>query len=184
MQKVLTAAVAAGLAATTLFAGTATAQVPRRPAPVVRAARVSAQDEKWMKSNAQTDEAEITIGAIALKRAEFPETKMLARVTRRNHKTALRKLVRLAKKLDVLLPATPNAAQIKAAAKLEKVSRSRFDRTYDLIQIAGHVLSIKQTKTEIRKGLNVSVVKFARYYLPIAQSHLRMTKRALAHLPK
>ena len=68
--------------------------------------------------------------------------------------------------------------------QLKKLSGLTFDKTYDQDQIAGHVLSISQTKTEISQGRIAKVVGFAKYYLPIAEMHLKMAqklKTELAH---
>jgi hypothetical protein len=108
----------------------------------------------------------------------------LAKITKSQHKTALAKLSTLAKSLHVTLPTSPNATQLKQANQLKKLSGMSFNKTYDQDQIAGHVLSISQTNTEISKGRDAKVVDFANYYLPIAQMHLKMAlklKTELAH---
>ena len=171
---VLTAAtVPLGWGVTTASAVTAT----RNPA-------VSVQDVRWMQGNAQTDLAEIAIGKIALKKALHNDTKMMADVTISDHTKALAKLKTLAKTLNVNLPAAPNATQKAQAAQLKTIAAGKFDRLYDNDQVAGHLLSISQTKTEISVGEDAAVTAFAKYYLPIAQKHLRMARADLETLNK
>ena len=182
MKKMMPAVVAAvltsatvplGFGVTTASAATAT----RNPA-------VSVQDVRWMQGNAQTDLAEIAIGKVALKRALHSDTKMMAAVTISDHTKALAKLKTLAKALNVTLPAAPNATQKAQAAQLMTISAGKFDRLYDDDQVAGHLLSISKTKTEIAVGKDAAVTAFARYYLPTAQKHLRMARADLAALNK
>ena len=57
----------------------------------------------------------------------------------------------------------------------------RINLIYFIDQVKGHLLSIAKTKTEIAKGSNALVIKYAKAYLPVAQMHLRMARRDLAH---
>jgi len=137
----------------------------------------STQDVTWMKSNAQTDLAEISLGTLVASKSTNADTLSLAKITKSQHTTALSKLSTLAKGLHVTLPTSPNATQLKQAAQLKKLSGLTFDKTYDQDQIAGHILSISQTNTEISKGRDAKVVNFANYYLPIAEMHLKMAQK-------
>jgi putative membrane protein len=146
--------------------------------------KAATQDVTWMTANAQTDLAEISLGTLVASKSTNADTLSLAKVTKSQHKLALAKLSTLAKSLHVTLPTSPNAAQLKQANQLKKLSGMSFNKTYDQDQIAGHVLSISQTNTEISKGRDAKVVDFANYYLPIAQMHLKMAqklKTELAH---
>jgi putative membrane protein len=146
--------------------------------------KTSSQDVTWMTANAQTDLAEISLGTLVASKSTNANTLSLAKVTKSQHKLALAKLSTLAKGLHVTLPTSPNATQLNQASQLKKLSGLTFDKTYDQDQIAGHVLSIRQTNTEISKGREAKVVDFANYYLPIAEMHLKMAqklKTELAH---
>ena len=140
-------------------------------------AKPSAQDVTWMTANAQTDLAEISLGTLVASKSTNTATLSLAKTTKSQHKTALAKLTVIAKASHVTLPTSPNATQLKQAAQLKKLSGITFDKTYDKDQIAGHILSITQTKAEIKKGSDTKVVGFAKYYLPIAEMHLKMAQK-------
>jgi putative membrane protein len=140
-------------------------------------AKPSTQDVTWMKSNAQTDLAEIAIGKLATAKSHDADLLKVAKVTTENHETVLAKLKVLAKKEGVKLPTAPNASQQKAAKQLKSLSGSKFNLAWDSIQIAGHKLSIAQTETQISKGSAAAVISFARYYLPIAKMHLSMVEK-------
>jgi putative membrane protein len=139
--------------------------------------KASAQDAKWMKSNAQTDLTEISAGKLVLSKSSNADTRRLAKVTKAQHTLALSKLRGLANRSGVTLPTSPNAMQLQQAAALKKLSGLPFDRAYDKAQIAGHRLSISQTKLEINKGTDRPVVAFAKHYLPVAEMHLKMAQK-------
>jgi putative membrane protein len=146
------------------------------------ATKPSTQDVTWMKANAQTDLAEISLGTLVASKSKNADTLSLAKITKSQHQMALTKLSAIAKELHVTLPTSPTATQLKQATVLKKLSGMNFDKTYDLDQIQGHVLSITQTGTEIAKGDNAKVVSFAKYYLPIAQMHLKMAQKLKTEL--
>lgn len=166
----LTAALGTGT--TVIAAGTAEAATA---APA--AARPSAQDVLWMKTNAQTDYAEISLGELAMAKSHNAGLLMVAKVTLDNHEAALAKLKALAKAEGVTLPGEPNAEQRATAAKLKTFTVTRFNLNWDTNEILGHQLSIKQTSTEIAKGKAPAVTGFAKYYLPVAKMHLAMAEK-------
>ena len=146
-------------------------------ASAAAAQKPSAQDVRWMKSNAQTDLTEISAGKLVLSKTGNVDTRKLAKVTKAQHTTALSQLRRLAKRSGVTLPTSPNPMQLKQAAALKKLSGLTFDRAYDKAQIAGHKLSISQTKTEIKRGADGQVVAYAKQYLPVAEMHLKRAQK-------
>ncbi len=138
--------------------------------------RPSMQDVTWMRSNAQTDLAEIALGKLALAKSRNANLRQVARVTMENHETVLARLKVLAGKEHVRLPGAPNATQQKQASELKSLWGRNFDLTWDNVQIAGHKVSIGQTEAEIRCGSAWATVSFAKYYLPIAKMHLAMAE--------
>jgi putative membrane protein len=168
MRKIATGAAVAVLSVSGLGVAAGAASASAKP---------SSQDVTWMTSNAQTDLAEISLGTLVASKSTNAETLSLAKVTKSQHTAALGKLTTIAKSLHVSLPTSPNALQLKQATQLKKRSGLNFDNTYDQDQIAGHVLSISQTKSEIKKGGNAKVVAFAKYYLPVAEMHLKMAQK-------
>jgi putative membrane protein len=140
------------------------------------AAPAAAQDTTWAQATAQTDLAEITIGNLALQRAQHSDTKMMAQTTISDHTKNLSQLKQVASQAGIKLPTAPNATQQSQAAQLKSVASSQFDATYDSIQIKGHELSISQTKTEIANGSSSAVKGNAQTYLPVAEKHLQMAE--------
>ena len=169
IRMVAALAAAAGLSLTGVVAAQA--------AP---AARLNASDIAFLKSNEQVNLAEIALGGIVLQRSHGPRARELARMTIRDHRKAMAANKDVARKDGVRLPTQPSAAQRKTAAALRTAKRPAL--TYFQDQVAGHKTSIAQTKAEIKHGSKPDVVRYAKYYLPIAQMHLRMSERDLRHL--
>lgn len=141
---------------------------------------LNSTDRAFLKSNEQVNLAEITLGSIVLRRSKGPRAVALAHMTVSDHRKARTAVKAVAKKDHVALPTTPNAQQRAAAAKERSARRPAL--TYFKLQVAGHQQSIAQTKYEIKHGSRPNVVAYARYYLPVAQMHLRMAKADLKRL--
>jgi putative membrane protein len=136
---------------------------------------VSATDRSFIRSNGQTNLAEIALGTYVVNHAKDPRAVELARMTRRDHRAAEAELRNVASKAGVRVPDAPNKDQKALLAQLHHVKR--IDYHYFIDQIAGHKLSIAGTRTELTKGSNAAVKKYAAGYLPVAQKHLRMSER-------
>ena len=144
----------------------------------VKATKPNAADIAFLKSNEQVNLAEISLAKIELKRSHTEHGRELAHVTMRDHLAAQKKVKAVAKADGVTLPTTPNAAQLKLAAQLKTAPRVNY--RYFVDQVAGHKTSIAQTKSELKSGSKSNVLHYARYYLPVAQMHLTMSKNDLA----
>ncbi len=166
------------VAAAGLAVGGATAATA---APATSAHGLNAADQAFMKANEQTNLAEMALGKIALKRATGPNARALAHRTIADHVKAQAKLKQVAKQDGVTLPTKPNATQLAAAQKLSKVN-PHVALNYFTIQVAGHKLSVHQTKSELKKGSKPNVLAYAKYYLPVAEMHNHMAKADLAQL--
>jgi len=148
----------------------------------VAVAAPSSQDTNYITSNGQTSLAEITIGELALERAQNDATRELAQMTLTDHQAALAKLQTVAAQLGVPIPTEPSPDQKKDAETLKSVDDASFDLTYAQIQVAGHQKSIAGTNQEISAGSDPAVINYAKDYLPVATMHLEMAQDALAEL--
>ena len=156
--------------------------VPATGALAAPAATVSRTDAAFMRGNAHTDLAEITIGGIALDRSADNAVRELATVTVSDHTSALAQLSTVASDTGVRLPDQPNTSQRKVAARLASAATDAFDLAYLQVQIVGHEKSIAATRHEIAAGTDPEVIAFAKGYLPVAQMHLKMARHALRGL--
>ena len=146
----------------------------------IAVAAPTSQDTDYVITNGQTNLAEITIGRLALQRAQNDATRKLAQVTVSDHQAALAKLKTVAAGMGVPVPTEPSADQKKAADTLQAVDTAAFDSTYAQIQVAGHQKSIAGTNKEISAGSDPALIDYAKKYLPVATMHLQMAQEALA----
>lgn len=146
------------------------------------AADTNDQDATFITANAQTNLAEITLGQLALDRAQYDSTRELAQMTLTDHQAALAKLQGVAADLGVTLPDAPNAEQQSQAALLQSVDTADFDAAYAQIQVAGHQKSIASTNAELSGGSDASVLAYAEGYLPVATHHLEMAQDVVAEV--
>ena len=146
------------------------------------AAAPSDQDTSWLKSNAQTNMAEIKLAGITMSNGQSAGAMDLAMMTKSDHTGALVKVKDLAAAKNIDLPTAPNADQQAAAAKLSGLNGGAYDLAYATAQVAGHVKSIAGTEKEISAGTDADIVAYAKYYLPVAQKHLVMAEKLVADL--
>ncbi len=174
MRKTITTAALTGVigVAAVAVAGTASA------AP----ASLSAQDRAFMQSNQQGNLAEVSIGQLALGRAQFPATRALADKTISDHQRLSGELTALAARDGVSLPSAPNAEQQQLAAALRSISPAAFDRSYDAGQIVAHRQALAGDLAELMSGSDSAVKSYARDYQVTATPHLTMAIADLAAL--
>jgi putative membrane protein len=158
-------------AAAALLAAGATAPATAAPA------RVSAQDRMFLKQNAQTDMAEVTLGKYMLQHTNDQQVRDFARDVVKDHQKALDRVRKLAQQLNVVLPNGPNAMQLAGAQKVMNSTAQARDRRYASTEVTGHQMSISDTRRELNNGSDHRVVSFARTYLPVAQEHLRHARK-------
>lgn len=137
----------------------------------------SAQDQTFMRQNAQTDLAEIMTGKLANQRGTTDGIRQAGQTIMSDHQQVLSKLQGLAQGLKISLPTSPNQMQQQQAQAEQSASGTAFDKTYLQNEIMGHQMSISHTQQEIQSGSDPQVVDFAKSYLPAAQKHLQLLEQ-------
>src|SRR5262249_25867478 len=140
-------------------------------------APLSQQDQTFLTQNAQTDQAEITVGQLAQQRGSTQEIRQLGQTFMSDHQQALSKVQGIAQNANVTLPNSPDPAQQQQAEQLKSASGPEFDQTYLQNEIKGHQTSIENTQKEIQSGTDQQVIDFAKSSLPVAQQHLQMLQQ-------
>jgi putative membrane protein len=135
-------------------------------------ARVSEQDRMFLKQNAQTDLAEIKLGQFMIEHTRDEKVHDFAVDVVKDHQKALAQVRKLAHQMGVVLPTSPNAKQRMAAKVIMNSTAEQMNRRYASTEVAGHQMSISDTRRELNNGRDPRVKKFARSYLPVAQEHL------------
>jgi putative membrane protein len=140
-------------------------------------ADVAKQDKTFLRQNAQTDLAEISLGKYVRDHTRDNRVRKFAAMVVEDHQKALDEVRAAAKDLDVSLPNAPSQLQRQNANLVMRQDAATLDRRYVRGEVTAHQTSIEQTKTELNDGRNPRVLKFARTYLPVAEDHLKDAKK-------
>jgi len=143
----------------------------------VKAASWTAQDKTFASKAAQAGHAEVEAGKIATSRSSNPEVKKFAEQMITDHSKAGQELEQISRAKGVTLPAEPDAAHKKLAARLQTLEGPAFDRVY--ISEAGvkdHAAVVKLFQTQTKNGKDAELKGFAEKTLPTIQHHEQMAK--------
>jgi putative membrane protein len=145
------------------------------------AARADAppQDENWLQTSISGDRFEIAGGTIALRRAETPAARTLARRLIHDHSKSLADAVKLARQLGVGVPPAATPSEQWQLNRLKNMPRSWFDVQYAALEIKDHNQDIEETGLEAREGELWQVRAEAKKDLPMLTMHLKMSKSTL-----
>lgn len=178
---VLAALLVAGLAPA---CGVAAAQKPEldplRLAPVaVRAEPVS--DAGFLRAVHQADLAEIGAGGIAQERGVSAQVRALGARFVRDHTAIDAHLTATARAAGVLLPDTPDAAQLALAKRYQSVPAARFDELYLRTQLTAHDQAMRAGEAELAHGADARVKRLVEYAAPIVRAHHDALTAALGY---
>jgi putative membrane protein len=151
--------------------------VPTAGPASAASANVTDQDKMFLRQNAQTDLAEITLGKYVGDHTRDDKVRKFAEMVVSDHQKALDQVRAAAKAVHFGLPNAPTSAQRQSANWVMSQHGTTLDHRYVRGEIAAHQMSIAQTKTELNDGSNHRVLQFARTYLPVAKDHLKDAKK-------
>lgn len=144
---------------------------------MVRATKATGNpNEHFMVIAAQTNQAEIATGKLALERASSPEVKQFGQRMIEDHKQANQELMQLANQKGMSLPDRPDEMHVVLAAHLEELEGAMFDREYISAMTADHakVVSLFQDKAKLATDPDVRI--WAERMLPVLRAHLEAAK--------
>jgi putative membrane protein len=177
---------AAFMAVTAAGVGCWTVSVQAAAAQSGSAARLDAGSQRMMKSPdtafairaARGGLAEVQLGKLANQKATDPEIKAFGQKMVADHTTANEKLTAIARKQEMTLPTSMDPKDQSVYNKLQKLSGTRFDRTYMKAMTKDHQRDIKQFQKEANRGKDPQIKSFAEETLPVLQAHLQLAKSA------
>lgn len=147
-----------------------------RPAPAQqRGTRLSAIDRQFIIDAAHGGVAEVTLGQLALQRANSPEIKQFAQRMIQEHTQANRELIQIAASKGFTPPTSPGPRYEAVRQQMLQLSGADFDRAYMTeAGLNGHLESAAIYQRQIALGQDADLKAFAAKTLPIVQQHLRM----------
>jgi putative membrane protein len=139
----------------------------------------AASADAFVDQLAVANAAEIQASQVALQKANFDDTRTLARRLINNHTDLAQQLAELATQLNISLP---DDATLKAqAAKLQTpgAKGQSFDAAFATAQIKAHEQAVKLFENEAQTATIPELKAFAVTNLPMMKHHLQMAERLL-----
>jgi putative membrane protein len=133
-------------------------------------------EETFIKKAARSDQAEITLSQLAVKRASSPEVKQFAQTMVTDHTKSTSLLKSIAAIHGVNLPESSGPQTDEKVKRLEKQSGIAFDKTYIEIMVADHEEALHAFETEAGKAADPKLKDFITTVQPIVANHLQMAK--------
>lgn len=135
-----------------------------------------------MMKAAEGGMAEVAMSELALTNASNAEVKEFAQRMVNDHTKANNELKELAGKMNVTLPAAPNAKQRATQDKLAKLNGAAFDREYMREQVKAHNETVALFEKEARAGRDSELKAWAEKTLPTLREHQRLANELSSKL--
>jgi putative membrane protein len=133
-------------------------------------------DVNFANVAAQSGEAEVELGRLAVQKAADPDVKTFAQRMIDDHSKANDQLKQIATQQHMTLPTSIDQKDLVRKDKLQRLSGPKFDKEYMKSQVKDHEENVKLFKKEADEGAVPAFKNFAAETLPILQSHLEMAK--------
>ena len=133
-------------------------------------------DQKFVKSAASGNMAEIDLAKMADQKATSPEVKKFAERMEKDHTKANEQLQQIAAKAGMTLPEKAGVMDRKTETRLSKLSGDKFDQEYMSTMVKDHKKDVSAFQREARIGQNPQIKNFATKTLPTLQEHLKQAE--------
>jgi len=133
-------------------------------------------DAKFLKEAARGGMAEVTLGRLAVDKAESDEVKNFGQRMVTDHGKANQELKDLAASEGVTLPTEMSADAKAEQKKLSGLSGAEFDKAYMKAMLKDHKKDISEFKQESEQGKDADVKNWAAKTLPTLQDHYTLAQ--------
>jgi len=129
----------------------------------------------FLRTAAQTDNAEITVGNLAASRGGTAGARAFGRRLASDHSAHLAQVQALAARMRIAIPGGVTPSDRALAARLRVLRGPLFDRTFSRAMVDGHQRAIAVFQAQARTGDRMTA-GLARDTLPALREHLRMAQ--------
>jgi putative membrane protein len=140
-------------------------------------AELSTADKTFATKAAAGGQAEVTLGGLAAEKAGSPQVRQFGQQMVTDHSQANEELQGIAKRQNLTLPATPDAASMATEKRLQSSSGAKFDSAYAQDMVQDHQQDVAEFEKEASSGQDPALKAFAQKYLPVLQHHLQMAEQ-------
>ena len=145
------------------------------------AMKPSPADKQFMTKAAQGGMGEVALGQLAQTHGSSAGVKQFGQRMVTDHSKANAKLMQVAAKQGVTLPAAPGPEEQATKARLSKLSGAAFDKAYVSDMVEDHVKDVADFTKEAKTGKDPAVKTFAATTLPTLKMHLQMARSLKSH---
>ncbi len=142
------------------------------------AARLSQQDETFIKHASRTNLAEIQEGNLAMQNGATQSVKQMGQTLVTDHTQAEDQLRQIAQQEGFSLPQSPSRKQQAQDQKLTRETGATFDQKFAREEVKGHEKAISEFKQEAQSTQNPALRSYAETTIPVLQKHLQMAEMA------
>ncbi len=150
----------------TLVAGIAIAQVPLGKT-------ASTGDKTFALEASAASSAEVAAGQMALRKSSNPAVRAFAQKMIEDHSKANSELIRVTGLSGIAIAKSPTPEQQSAAARLDALGGSAFDRAYVALQLEDHRKAVALFNDEATNAVDVDLKSFAAKTVQILEMHLK-----------
>ncbi|MEJ7848394.1 MAG: DUF4142 domain-containing protein [Pyrinomonadaceae bacterium] len=138
-------------------------------------AQAANQDNFWADA-ARGGMAEVALSNIALQKTQNEQVRQFAQQMVTDHTAVNTELMSLAASKNVTLPTDMDSKSTAAAAKLNGLTGTAFDRQYMKTMVKDHEKMVKLFQRQSERGSDADAKAFAAKTLPALQGHLQMAR--------
>jgi predicted outer membrane protein len=131
-------------------------------------------DRLWLTKTVLSTRYELAGVNVALERSATPAVRQLAATVERDNLVLLSESRDFLRGFRLSAPTKMDPVQHWSLHMVSQEAGAAFDRDYAWLEVANHVVDIRDAADEMRQGCNTSVRNLARNSLPYLRLHLRL----------
>ena len=133
-------------------------------------------DAQFIQSASQGNEAEVTLGQMAIHKTQSSTVKKFGAQLVQDHSKANEKLLKLAHQYAVTVPTELSPEQQQLKDSLTPLSGAAFDKKYMSAMVDDHKKDIEEFEKTAAQARDSEVKQFAKQSLPTLKTHLHMAE--------
>jgi len=141
-------------------------------------------DQRFASTAAEGGMLEVKLGELAMKKGSSKDVKDFGKGMVNDHSKANNELKTLAKKKNITIPTSISQEKQQQYDSLASMSGDKFDKVYMNMMLLSHEQTINLFETEVNKGEDPEIKKWAGQKVPVLKHHLHMANALFPALEK
>lgn len=145
-----------------------------------KSAKLPRADEKFLKSAAEDNLAEVKLGELAEQHAASDSVKQFGKRMATDHQKAYDELKQLASQKGVMMPTALDRTHQARYDRLAKLNGADFDRAYMKDMVKDHDRDVKEFQKQANSGKDPDLKSWASTTLSTLKEHQEQAKQVMA----